>query len=189
MTKKQDAKRFFKKSKPLIQGESGKDRKILGKNKRASGPLVKALGNSSKGIMVQGKSPSNSRIITDKQKPLNPLSFKIHFSLTRIFLFRVGFSLLIMLLLSGLVFASLDLYSNIKAKQKAEAQRTKIAFEIKYWQGIVEKYKDYRDGYFKLAVLNYQLGDSEKSRSYLNRVLEIDPGFEAGRKLEKILGN
>ena len=58
-----------------------------------------------------------------------------------------------------------------------------------YWQGIVSKYKDYRDGYFQLAVLEYQLGNIQKAKLHLDEVLKLDPNFEKGRELGKVLSS
>lgn len=78
-------------------------------------------------------------------------------------------------------------HSKFNELQKLKNEREKIIFEINHWEKVVTNYKDYRDAYFKLAVLEYQLGESEKSKNYLNKALELDPNFEKGRELERIL--
>lgn len=80
-----------------------------------------------------------------------------------------------------------DLQKNIQNKQNIDKERIKIAKEIEYWEKTIEKYKDFRDAYFQLAVLNYQLGNFEKAKSFLQKTLELDPNFEAARDLEKLL--
>lgn len=82
-----------------------------------------------------------------------------------------------------------DLQKSIQDKQHIERERIKIAKEIEYWEKTIEKYKDFRDSYFQLAVLNYQLGNFEKAKDYLIRVFELDPNFKEGRDLEKKLSN
>lgn len=93
-------------------------------------------------------------------------------------------SLFLVILIS---LVSLDLYKNFQEKGKIEAKRAELASEVRYWENVVGKYKDYRDAYFKLAVLEYELKDFGKSRVYLRKVLEIDPNFEVGRRFEKLL--
>ncbi|MBI4100491.1 tetratricopeptide repeat protein [Candidatus Microgenomates bacterium] len=83
-----------------------------------------------------------------------------------------------------------DLQKNIQKKQDIEKERVKIAKEIEYWEKTIEKYKDFRDAYFQLAVLNYRLGELEKAKPFLQKTLELDPNFEEGRELEKlVIGN
>lgn len=92
----------------------------------------------------------------------------------------------IMLYLIGI--SSFDLYTTYQEKLKLDLERQKIISKIQYWQGIVSKYKDYRDAYFQLAILEYRLRDFDKSKHYLDKALALDPNFEKGRELEKILG-
>lgn len=82
---------------------------------------------------------------------------------------------------------SFDLYKNIQEKQKIEKERQKLISEVIFWESVVNKYKDYRDAYFNLAVLEYQLKNFDKTKAYLQKVLELDPNFNEGRKLEKLL--
>lgn len=82
---------------------------------------------------------------------------------------------------------SLDFYKNFGEKQRVGEERQKLVSEILFWQGIIAKHKDYRDAYFKLASLEYQLKNFNQARKYLQKVLEIDPNFEVGRRLEKLL--
>jgi len=80
-----------------------------------------------------------------------------------------------------------DLYNNYQNKKKLDLERQEVISKIEKWQGIVNKYKDYRDGYFQLAILEYRLRDFAKSKFYLDKALSLDPNFEKGRVLEKIL--
>ncbi len=107
---------------------------------------------------------------------------KINNSLGLIF-----FCLLTFMIIIAITLASLDLYKNIKINQKFSFQRRELVEKVKYWQEIIASYKGYRDGYFQLAVLEYQLKNPEKAKFYLQKSLSIDPNFEKGRELEKIL--
>jgi hypothetical protein len=53
----------------------------------------------------------------------------------------------------------------------------------------VSKQKGYRDGYFMLAVLNYQLKDFTKAGEYNQKVLSIDPSFSPALELKKVLSD
>ena len=98
-------------------------------------------------------------------------------------------SLVLLILLVIIIVVGLDLYRNVKQKEEVDKERQEIISKIQYWQGITNKYKDYRDGYFQLAVLEYRLGNFKGSKFYLEKALAIDPNFEKGRELEKILNS
>lgn len=96
-------------------------------------------------------------------------------------------SLVSFILVVTIIIVGLDLYRNIRQKEGVDRERQKIISNIHYWQGIINKYKDYRDAYFQLAVLEYRLRDFDKAKFYLDKSLAIDPNFEKGRELEQIL--
>jgi len=80
-----------------------------------------------------------------------------------------------------------DLKKNIEAKEKIDLERADISKEISFWQSFLKKNNDYRDGYLRLSILEYKIGDYGKARFYLGKALEIDPNFEKGKELEKAL--
>lgn len=94
------------------------------------------------------------------------------------------FCLLLMLLI---VKEGVQLASLIQQKQLLEAKHAQVQSEIKFWQDVAKEHPDYRDAYFNLAILEYKRGAYEKSQEYLQKTLSIDPSFEKGRELEKIL--
>lgn len=95
--------------------------------------------------------------------------------------------LILFVLVVMLVVVGMDLYKDIDQKQKIDKERQEIVKQLQFWQSVVAKYKDYRDAYFQLAILDYRLGDISTSKFYLKKALDIDPNFEKGRELEKIL--
>ncbi len=90
---------------------------------------------------------------------------------------------LIMLIL----LTAMDLRSSVLALEAIEKQQAQVAKEFRYWQRIVQKYNNYRDGYFKLALLSYQMGNIQEARAYLQKALQLDPNFEQGRDFERKL--
>jgi len=88
-----------------------------------------------------------------------------------------------------LIVSTYFLYDSYKKKQEIDKKRQEIVSSILYWERAVDKYKDYRDGYFQLAVLQYRLRNFEKSKYYLDKALALDPNFAQGRKLEEILNS
>lgn len=116
---------------------------------------------------LKQKFPRISRIITEKKVTL------IWF-LSSILLVPIGF-------------ATANTFSAYKQREAVYAQREKLQKDVVFWEEVVQKHSGYRDGYFTLALLEYRLGDKEKAKSYLDKSLALDPNFEKGRELEKLL--
>lgn len=93
-------------------------------------------------------------------------------------------SVITLILLSAIVWVGFDFRNNYREKAQLEAKRVHIEKQVEYWQGVVKRYPDYRDGYFTLALLEYQLKNYEKVNAYLSKVFAIDPNFEPGRELQ-----
>lgn len=89
--------------------------------------------------------------------------------------------------LTLIVLSSFYLIMGLREKEEVENQRQTAISQIQYWENVVEKQKGYRDGYFMLAVLEYQIRDFGKSEEYLKKVLEIDPNFTPAYDLQKVL--
>lgn len=66
-------------------------------------------------------------------------------------------------------------------------EKKRIEGEIAQWEEILEKYPGYRDVYLRLAVLNWQVNNEEKTREYLEKAKKIDPNFEMTKELEQII--
>ncbi|MCL5438843.1 MAG: hypothetical protein M1268_02540 [Patescibacteria group bacterium] len=99
----------------------------------------------------------------------------------------VFFDLLLVTLAIAIALGGLDFYRAYENKKAFDLKRDSVKKEIVFWQGIAEKYKDYRDAYFKISLLEYELGNKQRSSYYLQKTLALDPNFEAGRKFEKVL--
>ncbi len=112
--------------------------------------------------------PSISRVITEKW-------------------FLIG--LVSGILLVAIIIVAGNIQANIEERKNLEQKRTKIKQEITYWQESARKYPGYRDAYFQLALLEYQLGDAQSAQSYLNKVESIDPNFQEAYTLEKLLSS
>lgn len=128
----------------------------------------------------QESSSGNSREIVGK-KQLFPSIYRIITERT----FLV--SLISTILLVAIAIIGLNLYQNLEKKREIEKKREAIALEIRYWQGIANNYQGYRDAYFKLATLEYQLNNKAKANEYLQKAFELDPNFEAGKEFKKLL--
>ncbi|MCL5113807.1 MAG: tetratricopeptide repeat protein [Patescibacteria group bacterium] len=93
------------------------------------------------------------------------------------------------LVLIAIAFSGLTLYETYQEKQEIMQKREKIIGEIKYWEDISIKYKGYRDAYYKLATLQYQIEEKDKALENLEKVLNIDPNFEPGLRLKQTIEN
>ncbi|MBI2195591.1 MAG: hypothetical protein HYU48_00925 [Candidatus Levybacteria bacterium] len=86
-----------------------------------------------------------------------------------------------------IVLLGLYLAIDLRGKKEIDKQRATISSQIGYWEKVVVKKKGYRDGYFMLAVLEYQLREFDKSKEYLGKVLSIDPNFSPAQDFQKVL--
>ena len=118
------------------------------------------------------KLPNNYRIITDK-------IFSDHL------IFFVG----ILLIIVATATVSLDLYSNYKEEKQYGMEKENVAGNLSYWERVVKEKPNYRDGYFSLALIYFQLKDFNKSSENLEKAMSIDPNFKEGKELGGILSN
>ena len=91
------------------------------------------------------------------------------------------------IILGAIVIVGADSYKNYRQNKKLGEERKNIESQIKFWESVNKRYPGFRDSYFQLALLEYQLKDFDKARVYLKEVLRLDPNFKSGRKLEDIL--
>lgn len=89
--------------------------------------------------------------------------------------------------LGMVIYAAAQLSSSLQGYKTAKVERDKIVYELSFWEQVVRSHPDYRDAYFKMALLRYQLGDKVSSKGYLQKAMEIDPNFEEGKKLKEVL--
>lgn len=73
-----------------------------------------------------------------------------------------------------------DIPSGDVSRAKLETQRT-------YWQAIVTKHPEYRDGWIALATLSYKLDDIKAARTYLDHAKRIDANNTTVDSLEKFV--
>jgi hypothetical protein len=88
---------------------------------------------------------------------------------------------------SLIILESLQISQNLKKQADVKQQKDRIVYEISFWQQVVSAHPQYRDAYFMIALLQYRLGDIVSSKGYLQKAMSIDPNFEKGKELEKIL--
>ena len=100
------------------------------------------------------------------------------------------FSLFAIIILSfGIIIFTLKIYENIATYTKIVFERQNLRSQISFWKSISEKYEGYKDAYFRIALLEYRLGNFDKAKEYNQKALFLDPNFEDAKKLEEILSN
>ncbi len=92
------------------------------------------------------------------------------------------------LILIAIGLQAFSLYTNIQKENKAKYEHQKTLSELSYWKSALGKYQDSRDVYYKIATIEYRLGNIDESRVYLRKALQIDPNFEQGYVLGAKVG-
>lgn len=126
----------------------------------------------------EAKFPNISRFITERVALLSHkrVPLKVLISSVLSFLF-----VLVIMFQAVMLFQTWQKFSTI------QAEKARLYQEVGYWQDVTGKFANYRDGYFSLAVLYYRLGNDEKARENIEKVLSIDPRFEQGIALSMLL--
>jgi len=83
----------------------------------------------------------------------------------------------------GIVLQGIKLHDNLQKIETVKKHKVALIHELTYWQNIARQYPNYRDVYFRVANLQYQLGERAEAKKSLDHVLAIDPNFEAASVL------
>lgn len=86
-----------------------------------------------------------------------------------------------------ILFTAGNLQRNYIQNQQIQLERQKLIREINIWKSFSDKYKNYKEVYFQIAVRKYQLGNFKSAKAYLQKTLFIDPNYEEALKLQKEL--
>jgi tetratricopeptide (TPR) repeat protein len=96
-----------------------------------------------------------------------------------------AFSLFLLVLI---FLQSVTLWYNMQQREVYLAERAYLEKEVTYWTQVADKYQGYRDVYYRIASLQYKLGNTAASQEYIKKALEIDPNFPEGRVLGTKVG-
>lgn len=80
------------------------------------------------------------------------------------------------------------MWYTLKQREVIATHQAQLQQQVTYWEGIADKYQGYRDVYYRLASLQYRLGNVEESQKYVRKALEVDPNFSAGHVLGAKIG-
>lgn len=90
----------------------------------------------------------------------------------------ISLYILLLIFLQGVVF-----YYHHLNQEFLVSERTQLQKEVAYWQQVADRYKGYRDVYYRIASLQYSLGDIGSAQKYLKKAIELDPNFPEGKVL------
>jgi tetratricopeptide (TPR) repeat protein len=100
---------------------------------------------------------------------------------------RTVFFVGLVVMLFAILLISLDIYLNFQKQKNLTNEKFRVIREISFWENETVARSNYRDGYMNLALLNFQVKNFKEARSNLKKVFELDPNFEKGRQLERLL--
>lgn len=139
------------------------------------------------------KFPRNSRSITENKfflrlnKSWNNFFAKKQVKKAVLIISSVLVFLLILNLTIGSILLGLMIYKNLKNVRSINSQREKMQSDINFWTSVANKYPGFKDAYFRVAVLEYNLGDFKKAEAFNSEALVLDPNYKNALDLEKIL--
>lgn len=122
--------------------------------------------------------PSIPRFIPERLLSLQTLNY--------IKLFIVGS--ISILLVGKIISEGIILNDNIKESNKIKLVREQIINEVSHLKVLESQYKNYKDIYLRIALLDYKLGNNDESRRYIKKSLQVDPNFREGLVLGEKVG-
>ena len=126
------------------------------------------------------KSPSNSRKIPEMRLGnwIRLATLQTHWDVLFV-------SFMCGILLMGISVMGFRLKERFTELQRREEMQAQLEGRKRYWEDIVEKYSDYKDAYYQLAIYSYELGFRAEAQRAIEKVLKIDPNDINGLELAK----
>jgi len=97
-------------------------------------------------------------------------------------------SIVSVFLLALIFLQSVSLWDNYKQQESLSQNRQQLQNEVNYWEQIASKYQGYRDVDYRIAAIEYKLGNTVESQEYVKKALQLDPNFPEGRVLGAMTG-
>lgn len=95
--------------------------------------------------------------------------------------------LIVIVLTFGVMLFSVKIYKSLTYYRQISLERQNLQSQINFWKSIRQKYDGYADVYFRIAVLEYRLGNFNQAFEYNQKALFFDPNFKDAKKLELLL--
>src|SRR6266567_4871742 len=107
--------------------------------------------------------PKNLRFITE-----------YFFTPSQSYAIKIILTSVVSIFLLGLIFLQgVSLWYNIHQKEVLAQQQLQMGNEVKYWERVAGKYQGYRDVYYRIAAIQYKLGNIPESQKYVKKALEM----------------
>jgi tetratricopeptide (TPR) repeat protein len=91
--------------------------------------------------------------------------------------------------LLGLIFLqAVTIWYNVQEREVFAQERAQMQQQVQYWQQVADKYKGYRDVYYRIATIQYKLGNVAAAQNAVKKALELDPNFPEGQVLGAKVG-
>ncbi len=132
---------------------------------------------SAKKEKITKELPKNSRFITERA---------VLFSFSR--LKKIILPVIYLALFALLVFVAADVYQESRQYFALTSQTEDIKQEIGSLEKKVQIYPSFKEGYLRLAILEYRLGDIDKSKKYIRKAVLLDPNFKQAQDFAKLIG-
>lgn len=78
-------------------------------------------------------------------------------------------------------------FGKLAVANKISIERNELKRQISFWRSVLEKYPGYKDAYFRIALLEYKLGDLENAKKDNQKALLLDPNYKDARSLEVLI--
>src|SRR5579872_4854163 len=121
-----------------------------------------------------------------KNKSFNTFSPKISRFITELFSLRGYLAWIFWVLALILVWQGIVLAQNLVGFYQVFTTRQNLSSQRELWTNISSKFPGYRDAYFQIAQISYELGDIKTENMYLEKTLSVDPNFLPAQSLEKL---
>ena len=170
-------KRYFTKDKKKVGKKSGKPRGKYNVANKVTAEQVVLLGQPTS----EQKSPNNSRSITELAPRFLMSRWKVPW--------KRGGVIAGVAIACGVVLWQVAAVS-VRGQQLYHVltERAQMQSDMRLWESIASQYPAYRDADFQVAILAYRLHDVATARTYLRKVLALDPNYQPGLQLEKQVG-
>ena len=97
-------------------------------------------------------------------------------------------SMFSLFLLGLIALQSIVIRDNFLLRESFSQEHTQLQNEVTYWKNLADKYKGDRDIDYRIAALQYKLGNISESQEYVKKALELDPNFPEGKVLGAQVG-
>lgn len=91
------------------------------------------------------------------------------------------------LILIAILVVTFNLFLNLNDENKLANKKIKLTRQEIFWKEQVKVHPDFRDAYFSLALVEYQLNNLAEAKINLDKALVLDPNFKEGKELKSKL--